>query len=58
VHCVAMKVKAKNKPALAVRCHICGAKPGEKCELATGQERTAPHLERLMSQIQRAANQK
>jgi hypothetical protein len=40
------------KPALAkiqmVRCPTCGAKPGEKCELATGQPRTNPHRDRRL----------
>jgi hypothetical protein len=39
-------MKAK-KPTLkqvqSVRCPICGAGPGEKCELSTGQARTEPH---------------
>ena len=30
------------KQAMAVRCPTCGAKPGEKCELGTGQPRTNP----------------
>jgi hypothetical protein len=34
---------SKEKLALARRCPICGAKPGEKCELGTGQPRTEPH---------------
>jgi hypothetical protein len=32
--------------ALSVRCPTCGAKPGEKCELSTGQPRTTPHRDR------------
>jgi hypothetical protein len=31
------------KQQLAVPCPTCGAKPGEKCELGTGQARTHPH---------------
>jgi hypothetical protein len=46
VHCIEMKVKATNEPALAVCCPTCGAKPGQKCELATGQPRTNPHFDR------------
>jgi hypothetical protein len=34
------------KQILSVRCPTCGAKPGEKCELTTGQPRTAPHRDR------------
>jgi len=34
---------AKQEQALTVRCPTCGAKPGEKCELSTGQLRTEPH---------------
>jgi hypothetical protein len=44
-------MKAK-KPTLkqvqAVRCPTCGAGPGEKCELSTGQPRTAPHRDRRL----------
>jgi hypothetical protein len=39
-----MKIAKKN--TLAIRCPTCGAKPGEKCELATGQPRTEPHQDR------------
>jgi len=46
VHCVEMKVKATNKPALAVRCPTCGARVGQKCELATGLPRMNPHFDR------------
>jgi hypothetical protein len=41
-------MKAKEKQALSVRCPTCGAKPGEKCELSTGQPRTAPHRDRRL----------
>jgi hypothetical protein len=47
MHYVAMKVTEKQ--ALAVRCPTCGAKPGEKCELATGQPRTEPHRDRCLA---------
>jgi|ERR1700686_4306078 len=44
-------MKAK-KPTLeeiqAVRCPTCGAGPGEKCELSTGQPRTEPHRDRRL----------
>jgi hypothetical protein len=41
-------MKAKQKQALLVRCPTCGAKPGEKCELGTGQPRTEPHRDRRL----------
>jgi len=41
-------MKTKKNPALVVRCPVCGAKPGEKCELSTGQPRTAPHRDRRL----------
>jgi hypothetical protein len=41
-------MKAKKDLALTVRCPTCGAKPGEPCELSTGQPRTAPHRERRL----------
>jgi len=40
---------AKQKQPLEVRCPTCGAKPGEKCELGTGQPRTEPHRERRVA---------
>jgi hypothetical protein len=36
------------KQRLAVRCPTCGARPGEKCELGTGQPRTYPHRDRRL----------
>ena len=36
------------KQLLTVRCPTCGAKAGEKCELATGQPRTFPHRDRRL----------
>jgi hypothetical protein len=36
------------KQVLAVRCPTCGAAPGEKCELSTGQPRTNPHRDRRL----------
>jgi len=39
-------MKAIKKETLAIRCPTCGAKPGEKCELSTGQPRTDPHRNR------------
>jgi hypothetical protein len=41
----AMK-KLSPKQVLTIRCPTCGAAPGEKCELATGQARTDPHRDR------------
>lgn len=41
-------MKATKKEALATRCPTCGAKPGEKCELGTGQPRTDPHRDRRL----------
>src|SRR5713226_8627618 len=39
-------MRAKQKLAMEVRCPTCGAKPGEKCELSTGQPRNTPHRDR------------
>jgi hypothetical protein len=39
-------MKAKLELALTVRCPVCGAKPGEKSELGSGQPRTEPHRDR------------
>jgi hypothetical protein len=41
-------MKAKKDLALAIRCPTCGAKPGERCELSTGQPRSAPHRDRRL----------
>jgi len=44
-----MKVKKPTlKQVQAVRCPTCGAGPGEKCELSTGQPRTEPHRDRRL----------
>ena len=46
-----MSKKPTLKQVQAVRCPTCGAGPGEKCELSTGQPRTEPHRDRrLMSE--------
>jgi hypothetical protein len=37
-----------SKQALSVRCPTCGAGPGAKCELTTGQTRTEPHRDRRL----------
>jgi hypothetical protein len=47
MHYAVMKVAEKQ--VLAVRCPTCGAKPGEKCELSTGQPRTDPHRDRRLA---------
>ncbi len=47
MHYLAMTVKQEQ--ALTVRCPTCGAKPGEKCELSTGQPRTEPHRDRRLA---------
>ncbi len=39
-------VRTRKKLALSVRCPTCGAKSGEKCELASGQPQTNPHRDR------------
>jgi hypothetical protein len=43
-----LSMQATKKEALAIRCPTCGAKPGEKCELGTGQPRTEPHRARRL----------
>jgi hypothetical protein len=43
-----MKKKFWQEQALAVRCPTCGAAPGQKCELGTGQPRTEPHRDRRL----------
>jgi hypothetical protein len=41
-----MKKELSPKEVLALRCPTCGAAPGERCELSTGQPRTSPHRDR------------
>jgi hypothetical protein len=41
-----VRQKSAPKQVFAVRCPTCGAAPGEKCELSTGQLRTSPHSDR------------
>jgi hypothetical protein len=43
-----MKKELSQKGPLAVRCPTCGAKPGEKCELSSGQPRFKPHKDRRL----------
>jgi DNA gyrase inhibitor GyrI len=44
-----MKAKKPTiKQVQGVRCPTCGAGPGEKCELSTGQPRTEPHRDRRL----------
>jgi hypothetical protein len=44
---------ASHRPTLeqiqAVPCPTCGAEPGEKCELHSGQPRTSPHRDRRLA---------
>jgi hypothetical protein len=42
-------MKVTEIQAQAVRCPTCGAKPGEKCELTTGQPRTDSHRDRRLT---------
>jgi hypothetical protein len=41
-----MKKQPSLKMVQAVHCRTCGAAPGQKCELGTGQPRTEPHRDR------------
>jgi hypothetical protein len=43
-----MKKELSPKDLLAIGCPTCGAKPGEKCELSTGQARINPHRDRRL----------
>ena len=43
-----MDSKQINKLILAVCCPTCGAAPRQKCELHSGQLRTAPHRYRRL----------
>jgi hypothetical protein len=36
------------KQLLAINCPICGAAPGEKCLLSSGQPRNEPHRDRRL----------
>jgi len=37
------------KLSLNVSCPTCGATPGQKCQLNTGQPRTTPHRDRRLN---------
>ena len=41
--------KRDTKRILAIQCPTCGAKPGAKCELNTGQLRNTPHVNRRLA---------
>ncbi len=43
-----MKKERSPQEALAVQCPTCGAKPGAKCQLSSGQPRTDPHRDRRL----------
>jgi len=43
-----MTKELSTKKALEIICPTCGAAPGEKCELSTGQPRTEPHRDRRL----------
>jgi hypothetical protein len=53
-HAHDMPMTVTEKQVLAVRCPTCGAKPGERCELNTGQPRTDPHRDRWLIAEDRA----
>jgi len=40
------KELSPKQQVLAIPCPTCGAAPGEKCELSTGQPRTDSHRDR------------
>jgi hypothetical protein len=44
-----LKTQLALKKILTVRRPTCGAAPGEKCELTSGQPRTGPHPDRLVA---------
>lgn len=46
-------MKAVKDPTLAICCPTCGAKPGKKCELSTGQPRTSPHRDRRLAALEK-----
>jgi hypothetical protein len=42
------KKELSPKQMLALTCPTCGAAPGERCELSTGQPRDNPHVDRRL----------
>jgi hypothetical protein len=42
-------VKKNAKQILSTRCPTCGSKPGQACELNTGQPRNTPHRDRRLA---------
>jgi len=50
-----MSKKPTLKQVQAVRCPTCGAGPGEKCELNSGQPRVRPHRDRRLIAADRVA---
>lgn len=48
-HGLIMRKALSTKKILAVHCPTCGAKPGEKCELSSGEPRTDPHRDRRLA---------
>ncbi len=52
-----MKTKRTTpRKLIAVRCPTCGASPGEKCELTTGEPRTNPHRDRRLIAADKTLN--
>jgi hypothetical protein len=43
-----MKKELTPQQILTVGCPTCGAGPGEKCQLNTGQPRVGPHRDRRL----------
>jgi hypothetical protein len=43
-----MKKGLDPKKIFAIMCPTCGAAPGEKCRLSSGQLRTSPHRDRRL----------
>ena len=44
----AMKKDSSPRKVLAISSPTCGAAPGEKCQLISGQPRTEPHRDRRL----------
>jgi hypothetical protein len=43
-----VKKEISLKKVLTVQCPTCGAAPGKKCELTSGQPRNDPHRDRRL----------